>query len=126
MTGVRRLLLVALIVSACESERTLDTSQDSPAFSQGVHYFESVRGLLKARPVRPSGRIGREAAEQLNVHFIGTYDADGRLIRFAKIRRGEEDWLMEYTYWPSGTLRELRTISGQVLRYDPDGKPLPP
>jgi hypothetical protein len=80
-------------------------------------------------PRVPREPISREEAEGRTTYYVGHFDREDRLVRFAKFHQGALEWQDEYEYWDNGKVRARRMSRAggpaSVQRFDRKGRILP-
>ena len=85
-----------------------------------VEYYRSFAGYKHQLPLRLTQKIAKEEAEALAAagysYYVGHYGPDGRLLKAAKMLRGQMDFEHTYLYSPQGRLMSaaIATADGTV------------
>jgi hypothetical protein len=85
----------------------IETAQSVEPHAPGTYYFAHFRGGVLG-PFQPRDEISKAEALTRDLHVIGTYDDQGRLIAMEKWVSGEHGFRLEYGYDEAGEIYQIR------------------
>lgn len=75
-----------------------------------LRYFSSYSGT--GLPLRLVGELPPDGTRNRNTYFVGSFDAEGRLLRCDKVVYGEVEQRHDYAYHPDGRLARAEIDDG--------------
>ena len=99
-------------------------SKKTNKIKTGTHYYKEHYAY--SVPFKPKKEVSYEETKQLAAYCIVEYNSKGQIIKFSKILNKELFFVVEYSYWDNGKVKEERGVNAdgehRVIRFSERGK----